>query len=126
MQLYGSKALGFRRWLPTNSSSWPWMIESSEANQENFDFPQNLFELKSRDNEEDGISLAAIPLIVTIGVLVLFFAVLGVLAVGQKVVELVGGGGGGGGKLPDQRCRCQLAEKDSLMKSSEEDPINVV
>ena len=124
MQLYGSKALGFRHWLPTNSSSWPWMIESSEANQENFDFPQNLFELKSRDNEEDGISLAAIPLIVTIGVLVLFFAVLGVLAVGQKVVELVGGGGGG--KLPDQRCRCQLAEKDSLMKSSEEDPINVV
>ena len=124
MQLYGSKALGFRHWLPTNSSSWPWMIESSEANQENFDFPQNLFELKSRDNEEDGISLAAIPLIVTIGVLVLFFAVLGVLAVGQKVVELVGGGGGG--KLPDQRCRCQLAEKDSLMKSSEEDPINIV
>ena len=124
MQLYGSKALGFRHWLPTNSSSWPWMIESSEANQENFDFPQNLFELKSRDNEEDGISLAAIPLIVTIGVLVLFFAVLGVLAVGQKVVELVGGGGGG--KLPDQRCRCQLAEKDSLMKSSKEDPINVV
>ena len=124
MQLYGSKALGFRHWLPTNSSSWPWMIESSEANQENFDFPQNLFELKSRDNEEDGISLAAIPLIVTIGVLVLFFAVLGVLAVGQKVVELVGGGGGG--KLPDQRCRCQLAEKDSFMKSSEEDPINIV
>ena len=124
MQLYGSKALGFRHWLPTNSSSWPWMNESSEANQENFDFPQNLFELKSRDNEEDGISLAAIPLIVTIGVLVLFFAVLGVLAVGQKVVELVGGGGGG--KLPDQRCRCQLAEKDSLMKSSEEDPINIV
>ena len=124
MQLYGSKALGFRHWLPTNSSSWPWMIESSEANQENFDFAQNLFELKSRDNEEDGISLAAIPLIVTIGVLVLFFAVLGVLAVGQKVVELVGGGGGG--KLPDQRCRCQLAEKDSLMKLSEEDPINIV
>ena len=124
MQLYGSKALGFRHWLPTNSSSWPWMIESSEANQENFDFPQNLFELKSRDNEEDGISLAAIPLIVTIGVLILFFAVLGVLAVGQKVVELVGGGGGG--KLPDQRCRCQLAEKDSLMKLSEEDPINIV
>ena len=119
MQLYGSKALGFRHWLPTNSSSWPWTIESSEANQENFDFPQNLFELKSRDNEEDGISLAAIPLIVTIGVLVLFFAVLGVLAVGEKVVKLVK-------KVPEQRCRCQLAEKDSLMKLSEEDPINIV
>ena len=121
MRLYGSKDLGFRHWLPTNSSSWPWTIESSG---ENFDFnPQNLFELKSQDdNEEDGISVAAIPLIVTIGVLILFFAVLGVVATGQKVVQLVGGGG----KVPDQRCRCQLAEKHSLMKSSEEDPINTV
>ena len=121
MQLYGSKDLGFRHWLPTNSS-WQWTIES-EANQENLDFPENLFDLK-RDNEEDGISLAAMPLIVTVGVLVLFFAVLGVLAVGHKVLELVvgGGGGGGGGK----RCQCQLAEKDSLMASSEEDPINIV
>ena len=116
MQLYGSKDLGFRHWLPTNNSSWPWTIESSEANQ---DFQQNLFELKRSDNEEDEISLAAIPLIVTVGVLVLFFAVLGVLAVGEKVVKLVK-------KVPEQRCRCQLAEKDSLMKLSEEDPINIV
>ena len=116
MQLYGSKDLGFRHWLPTNSS-WQWTIESEE----NLDFPENPFDLK-RDNEEDGISLAAMPLIVTVGVLVLFFAVLGVLAVGHKVLELVGGGGGGGGK----RCQCQLAEKDSLMASSEEDPINIV
>ena len=119
MQLYGSKDLGFRHWLPTNNSSWPWTIESSEANQENFDFQQNLFELKRSNDEEDEISLAAIPLIVTVGVLVLFFAVLGVLAVGEKVVKLVK-------KIPEQRCRCQLAEKDSLMKLSEEDPINIV
>ena len=128
MQLYGSKDLGFRHWLPTNSS-WQWTIES-EANQENLDFPENLFDLK-RDNEEDGISLAAMPLIVTVGVLVLFFAVLGVLAVGHKVLELVGGGklvggGGGGGGGGGKRCQCQLAEKDSLMASSEEDPINIV
>ena len=118
MQLYGSKDLGFRHWLPTNSS-WQWTIESSEANQD-FDFAEDLF--KSNNNEEDRISLAAMPLIVTVGVLVLFFAVLGVLAVGQRMVELVGGGSG---KVPI-RCRCQLAEKDSLMKSSEEDPINIV
>ena len=118
MQLYGSRDLGFRHWLPTNSS-WQWTIEPAEANNQEFDFAENLF--KSNDNNgEDGISLAAMPLIVTLAVLVLFFALLGLLAVGQRVVELVRGA-----KVPG-RCRCQLAEKDSLMKSSEEDPINIV
>ena len=74
-----------------------------------------------KSNEEDEVSLASMPLIVTVGVLVLLFAVLGVLAVGQKMVVLVRGGNSDPG-----RCRCQLPEKDSLMKSSEEDPINEV
>ena len=116
MKLYGSRDLGFRHWLPTNSS-WQWTIEP-ETNQD-IDFPENLFDIKS--NEEDEVSLASMPLIVTVGVLVLLFAVLGVLAVGQKMVELVRGGSSDPG-----RCRCQLPEKDSLMKSSEEDPIDEV
>ena len=119
MQLYGSKDLGFRHWLPTNSS-WQWTIESAETKNQDFDFAENLFKSSDNNNEEDGISLAAMPLIVTVGVLVLFFAVLGLLAVGQRVVEMVRGA-----KVPG-RCRCQMAEKDRLMKSSEEDPINIV
>ena len=118
MQLYGSKDLGFRHWLPTNSS-WLWTIESSGSNRD-LDFSDDGFDLKS--DADDGVSLAAMPLIVTLGVLVLFFAALGVFAVGQKVVLLVRGSQGQAGA----GCRCHQAENDRLVKSSEEDPINTV
>ena len=118
MQLYGSKDLGFRQWLPTNSS-WLWTIESSGSNRD-LDFSDDGFDLKS--DADDGVSLAAMPLIVTVGVLVLLFAALGVFAVGQKVVLLVRGSPGQAGA----GCRCHQAENDRLVKSSEEDPINTV
>ena len=118
MQLYGSKDLGFRHWLPTNSS-WLWTIESSGSNRD-LDFSDDVFDLKS--DADDGVSLAAMPLIVTVGVLVFLFAALGVFAVGQKVVLLVRGSPGQAGA----GCRCHQAENDRLVKSSDEDPINTV